>query len=142
MSPAKKSKVFFMFSTLILAALVLSACGGQTAATQVPTSAATVDPGSLPAGTPSFASDVLPILQNSCVNCHGGERTSKGLDLKSYDSLMAGSSNGAVVVAGDPANSKLLQLVLSGKMPKRGDALAASQSQIISDWIKAGAPNN
>jgi cytochrome c5 len=90
----------------------------------------------------SFSQDLLPIFKASCVKCHGGEKTSRGLDLKTYDSVLAGSNRGAVVIPGNAADSKLAQLVLNGKMPKRGSKLSPEQVQMIVDWINAGAKNN
>jgi hypothetical protein len=90
----------------------------------------------------SFANDVKPILADSCVRCHGGGRTEKGLKLDSYANLMAGSENGPVIVAGDPANSLLVQLITDGKMPKRGGPLSAEKIQIITEWVKQGAKDN
>lgn len=118
---------------LAAAALSLAACGGPA-------------PVALPAHTPSasvsYAKDVLPILQTSCVSCHGGEKTSKGLDVKSYASLMTGSQNGAVIVPGDASKSTLVQMLQAGKMPKRGSPLAADQILLLMDWVNAGAKNN
>lgn len=94
------------------------------------------------AATVSFANDVLPILQNRCFNCHGGEQTKEGLNLGSYATLMAGSENGPVIVPGDAANSLFAQQLLNGKMPKKGPKLTPAQIQIIIDWINAGALNN
>jgi mono/diheme cytochrome c family protein len=125
------SFILFICAGLFL----LAGCGGQPSA-----------PVQLPPHTPSatvrFSKDVLPIFQEKCINCHGGEKTSKGLDLKTYASLMAGSQNGAMIVPSDPTNSKLLQSVLSGKMPKRGPALPSEQIQLLMDWVSAGAKNN
>lgn len=84
----------------------------------------------------------MPILQNQCVKCHGGEKTEKGLDMTTYNALMAGSQRGAVVVPGDAANSSFVHLVLNGNMPKRGQKLSAAQAQILQDWVNAGALNN
>jgi uncharacterized membrane protein len=116
----------------------------QTASTVAPTLqpvatlAATAD-----SGKPvSFSKDILPILETACVSCHGGEKTSKGLDLKSYASLMTGSQNGAVILAGNATGSKLVSMVQSGKMPKRGTKLTAEEIQLLLDWVNAGATNN
>ena len=145
------------FVILVLLAGLLSACGTQS--TQAPASSPTQAPASTStntAGAPtdapttasaattgiSFANDVLPILQSRCVNCHGGNQTQKGLALKSYDSVMAGSENGAVVIPGDANNSLLVQMIQNGKMPKRGPKLTPSQLQVIVDWINQGALNN
>jgi mono/diheme cytochrome c family protein len=84
----------------------------------------------------------MPIFAGSCNDCHGGKQTKAGLDVTAYDSLMAGSFDGVVIVAGNSAESLLVQMVTKGKMPKRGPKLTAGQIQIISDWIDAGALNN
>jgi len=110
----------------------------SSSATSAP--AATEPPAA--SGAISFTADILPIFQSRCINCHGGDRTEKGLDLKSYTSLMNGSERGPVVVAGDAANSSLVNLVSSGKMPKRGPKLTPEQVQLIVDWINQGALNN
>ncbi len=90
----------------------------------------------------SFASDVMPIFESGCVNCHGGEQVKEGLNMKTYEGLMAGSFNGAVIEPGNATNSFLVVQVVNGEMPKRGPKLTPEQIQIISDWINAGALNN
>lgn len=82
------------------------------------------------------------MLTNSCLNCHGGNKTEEGLSFKTYESLMAGSQNGVVVVAGDAANSFMVESIASGDMPKRGTKWTAEQLQILVDWINQGALNN
>jgi len=161
----KKQLIF----SLTLLTLVLAACGGQSTPTPPeaaePTQAAaqpTIVPTSTVAATEaapatdtvvpatevsttagvSFANDVLPILTSSCADCHGGNQTKAGLDLTKYESLMAGSFDGTVITTGNAAESLLIQMSSSGKMPKRGSKLTADQIQIISDWINAGALNN
>jgi len=129
-----KLKVFGILSVILVAILLLSACGAQP--TTPPTSAANAT------GEYSFAKDVLPILQSRCQNCHGNGRTQAGLNLTSYASLMAGSQNGAVVVVGDASSSKLIQLVNQGKMPKSGGKLLPDQLMILINWVQAGAKNN
>jgi hypothetical protein len=90
----------------------------------------------------SFSGDVLPIFQRRCVKCHGGERTEEGLILISYSDVMAGSWNGPVIEPGSPADSFLVEQIVSGKMPKRGPRLLPSEIQAISDWIDSGALDN
>lgn len=93
-------------------------------------------------GEVSFSKDILPVLQSRCINCHGGQRTSEGLDLKTYESLMAGSQNGSVVTPGDAASSLFVTLAAEGKMPKRGPKLTPAEIKLLTDWVNAGAPNN
>jgi mono/diheme cytochrome c family protein len=90
----------------------------------------------------SFAQDVLPIFERSCVKCHGGEKTEEGLVLKTYADVIAGSNNGTVIEPGDAEGSYLVQQVVRGKMPKEGPRLSPEEIQTISDWITAGAPDN
>ncbi len=129
--------VYAKIAALILMVGLLAACASQAAGT--PASAAQPVAQNTNA---SFAKDVLPILQSRCVNCHGGERTSKGLSMKTYTDLMAGSDNGPVVTAGDATNSTLVQMIASQKMPKSGPKLTPPQVQVITDWINQGAKDN
>ena len=92
--------------------------------------------------TVSFANDILPIIESRCINCHGGQRTEKELDMKTFDSLMAGSENGPVLTPGDAAHSKFVELVATQKMPKRGPKLTPPQVQLFTDWVNQGALNN
>jgi len=104
------------------------------------------DPVAQPTETPipgiSFATDVLPIMKSRCINCHGGQETEEGLDLTSYEALMAGSENGPVISPGDANNSPLGQALIEREMPKRGPKLKPEQAQLIIDWINAGALDN
>lgn len=93
-------------------------------------------------GGVSFAKDVMPIFQNYCLRCHGQEDVKEGLDMTTYDGLMAGSFNGSVVEPGDANNSYLVQLIAEGKMPKRGQRPSQQELQTIIDWIDQGALNN
>jgi len=143
---------------LTFLALIITACGGQptqtlpgsaasTQLTPIPTSANTTTNTASSAAQASgvgvsFAKDVMPIFQNNCINCHGGEQMKAGLDLSTYAGLEAGSFNGPVIVVGNSTGSFLVQQVVNGKMPKRGSKLTAEQIQVISNWIDAGALNN
>ncbi len=90
----------------------------------------------------SYSEDARPILESRCGKCHMGEFTSKNLNMETYESLMTGSQNGPVIVAGNAKESLLAQKILKGEMPKRGPKLTPEQVQIIIDWINAGAQNN
>ncbi|HVN15988.1 MAG TPA: c-type cytochrome domain-containing protein [Anaerolineales bacterium] len=142
--------------TLLLLGIGLIACGTQVQAT--PTSApptAVQAPAATKAATPtaaklalvvasnvSFSKNILPLFQNYCVNCHGGQRTENGLNLSTYEGVMVGGKGGAVVHAGNANGSQLVQMILQGKMPKRGTKPTSDQVQLIEDWINQGAVNN
>src|SRR5215207_295276 len=107
--------------------------------------AATEAPATQPAAqgaTVSFANDILPLIESRCINCHGGDRTEEGLVLRSHPEILAGSDNGPVVVPSDAANSLLVELVATQKMPKRGPKLTPPQVQLITDWVNQGALDN
>ncbi len=91
-------------------------------------------------GSPSFASDVLPILQTECSLCHG---TLGGWDASSFDSVMNSGDNAPVIIAGDVEHSLLAQKLQgtqqTGSLMPPSGALPADQIQIILDWIAAGA---
>ncbi len=148
---------------VVLLAAVLAACGGQTppatqpAATEEPTPRVTQLPATdkpatqpaeattpEPAGSDevSFSADVLPIFEARCIRCHGTSRQNGGLMLNSYAAVLAGGTDGAVVIPGDAAGSTLVRLITEGEMPKNSSPLSAEQITLISDWINAGALDN
>lgn len=110
--------------------------------TATPTEAPTETPPAEPAMV-SFDADVKPVLQSRCFICHGGSRgTEEGLNLGSYDSVIAGSDNGLVITPGDAEGSLLIDLITKNEMPKRGPKLTPPQVQLITDWVNQGALNN
>lgn len=87
----------------------------------------------------SFKDAVQPIFAARCVACHGG---TNGLFLDTYENVLKGSVNGAVVIPSDVYNSRLAYYVYSGYMPFRSTPLTSTEIQTILDWIALGAPNN
>jgi mono/diheme cytochrome c family protein len=90
----------------------------------------------------SFSNEVLPIFEQRCVKCHGGEDTEEGLELTSYQETMAGSWNGPVIEPGNVAESYLVDQIESGDMPKNEPRLLPAEIRIIRAWVEAGAPDN
>lgn len=82
------------------------------------------------------------MLTTRCQRCHGGDRTEAGLNLLSYQGVMAGSQNGPVVIPGSSATSPLVELIVSGKMPKRAPRLPETEIEIIRTWVDVGALDN
>jgi mono/diheme cytochrome c family protein len=78
-----------------------------------------------------------PLLQSRCGACHG-ETATKGLNLTTYATAMAGGDDGPVIVPGDPQASLLLQKQ-SGEQPHFGQ-LSPEDLERVSRWIEAGAP--
>jgi uncharacterized membrane protein len=140
----KTNKLYLVLGLTLLIVTVLSACGTQATQTIPDTAPAPSNAIASPANSApvSFAKNVLPIFESRCVKCHGGEQTRKNLNLKTYASVMTGSSNGVVITPSDAANSLLAKQIISGKMPKNGSKLTPAEIQLIVDWINAGAQNN
>ena len=93
--------------------------------------------------SPSFNTDILPILTERCAiaECHVVEGP-HDIDLRTYDTLMKGGDEGAIVIAGDARESEIVEEIADGKMPPEGPPLDAAQIQLIIDWINEGAKNN
>ena len=92
-------------------------------------------------GQVDYQTQIQTIFNNNCTSCHiNGGAYQAGLDLSSYDSLMAGSNNGAVVVPGVHVNSLLWQKVNSGEMPPQNNPdLTSDEVDLIAQWIDEGA---
>lgn len=87
---------------------------------------------------PTYEVSIGPILQARCGTCHGGSSPVAGLDLTTYTSAMQGSTNGPIIVSGEPQNS-LLVTKQSGDQPHFGQ-LNPDELQFVIDWIQNGAP--
>jgi WD40 repeat protein len=92
--------------------------------------------------SPSFSSQVAPILQKNCLACHSSSAKLGDLVMESYDLLMKGGKDGNVIVPGKADESRMV-LMLEGKlqprMPFNADPLPASDIDIIKAWIDSGA---
>ena len=98
----------------------------------------------------SFTSDIKPIIDKYCTECHlpgGTGAEASGFITQSYETLMKGTKFGPVVVAGDPLSSSFYRLVAgkvdpSIRMPHGKEALSDAEILNIEHWISQGAENN
>jgi uncharacterized membrane protein len=90
----------------------------------------------------SFAEQVMPIFEARCVECHSATDAELGLNLTTYEGVMAGSDYGTVIEPGNPEGSLLIDMVASGDMPEEGDPMPAEELDLIRTWIQEGAENN
>src|SRR4051795_13196184 len=79
-----------------------------------------------------FAAQVKPILQRSCLGCHGPEKRRGGLRLDRKDLALAGGDSGEpAIVPGNAPSGGLLDRIASDKegyrMPPRGERLSADE---------------
>ncbi|WP_238474199.1 c-type cytochrome domain-containing protein [Pseudomonas cavernicola] len=89
--------------------------------------------------------DLAALVQTRCVLCHSGPAAPLGLKLDSLDNLLAGSQNGPVVKAGNPAESELIRR-LKGlslpRMPMTGPPFLTEQEiDLFERWVAAGLPH-
>ncbi len=87
-------------------------------------------------GSPTYESYVGPLLTAKCSGCHGDLATA-GLNMLTYAGLMKGGEDGVVIVPGNSAGSKLVQVQSAGNHFAN---LTAEELAAIKHWIDAGAP--
>lgn len=108
-----KNKIKFL---IVLLGVLFSSCLSHVE------NAAVVDP----CATITFTLNVKPIIDNSCVQCHGNNGSYP--NLTSYSNI---STNASIVK----------DAVVNLRMPK-GGALTTTEISAISCWVDAGALNN
>lgn len=96
------------------------------------------------ADKPDYVTHIKPLLQRSCLKCHGAEKRKGGLRLDEKRFAMKGGESGVSIVAGDPAKSLLYSMsALSADdedvMPEKGKLLALSELETLKRWIEQGA---
>lgn len=92
--------------------------------------------------TVSFARDIAPVLAASCNGCHGTERPRENFSVNTFERLLAGGDQGAVIVPGKP-NDSLLVKKLEGtgggaRMPQNQSPLATDVIAKVRKWIEEG----
>jgi Protein of unknown function (DUF1553)/Protein of unknown function (DUF1549)/Planctomycete cytochrome C/PA14 domain len=90
-----------------------------------------------------YESQVKPILDESCLKCHGGEKTKADLKVTSRGALLRGGETGPAVVLDKPDTSLLLKMVNYAdddhQMPPK-QKLPPEKIAIITEWVKKGLP--
>lgn len=90
----------------------------------------------------SFETQIAPIINERCVNCHGAQRASSNLKLHTFADMKKGGRNGILLIPGNPNNSLIIRkLIATGnqRMPRNGAPLGRDQIQLIARWIVEGA---
>src|SRR5262245_31994629 len=90
-----------------------------------------------------FVKDIKPILEQSCLSCHGPEKTKGGLRLDTKEGLLKGSKRDKVVKAGNADESRLYEVITLPKndpahMPSEAESLPKAQIDKLHDWINEG----
>ena len=98
------------------------------------------------AGKVDFVSEVKPVLELHCLECHNRKYAAKmgGLSLESRRMAMTTGRHAPVIVPGDARGSLLyknlrLSHATPTAMPPKPDKLRRGEKQIIARWIRQGA---
>ena len=94
----------------------------------------------------NYDAHIAGMLKSKCGVCHGDGKQEVGLSLASYAGVLKGSGSGSIVLAGQPNQSKLIEVVSSEdtsiRMPPNGDPLTKEQIAVIETWIAKGLLEN
>ena len=91
-----------------------------------------------------FVKQIKPLLERSCMKCHGAIKPKGKLRLDTRELTFKGGRSGEVIVPGDPDDSLLYELITlpaddDDVMPAEGKPLTKAETDLIRDWIKEGA---
>jgi hypothetical protein len=112
-------------------ALILAGAGGLARAGDVP--------------TVSFSRDVLPILSENCLLCHGPDSKARKADLRLDQQASALRTKDPIIVPGKSGDSELIRRVESDDAeevmppPKSGHKLRPQQKETLRRWVDQGA---
>ena len=87
-------------------------------------------------GKPTFVTNIEPIFAARCTMCHSSASALANLDLSTYNGVIIGGVNGVVIVLGDSAGSKLIQV----QSAQHKANLSAEELALVKQWIDANAP--
>ncbi len=122
--------------TLLRLQTVLFVVGALSSGLALPRHAAAAEPA-------DFVTDIRPILESRCYECHAAETREAGLRLDRKVPALAGGDTGQVILPADAAGSPIIQRVTSDDpetvMPPDGEPLTADEIAQLKSWIGAGA---
>lgn len=106
-----------------------------------PQGAKKLDPNTASASDTPTWQQVSAIFMGNCAGCHGARTARGGLNLTTYESVMAGSRSGKVIVPGDVNGSRIIQYLYGRGRPQMppGGKMPDSVISKIEKWIAAGA---
>ena len=135
-----KSRAPFSLTGIFLATLVFSST--------LPLFAAEVDTSKLPPPAEvkiDFARDIQPILDTSCIRCHGPEKPKSRFRLDNREAALKGGEHGVDIIPGSSAGSPLIHFVaglvpdMQMPPPGKGEPLTTNQIALLRAWIDQGA---
>ncbi len=133
-----------VFAALALVGTASLLCAAMPHALDTPPAVAQAS--TVPAGTvQQYQHDVLPVLQENCLRCHGGMNRRGGYNMSTRASALAGGHHGVAIVPGKPDESLLIKLIGPGPypndikpMPLKGK-LTDADIATLRQWVAGGA---
>ncbi|WP_206512972.1 DUF1549 domain-containing protein [Larkinella soli] len=88
---------------------------------------------------------VRSIMAHNCYNCHSASKTKGELRLDKKELIFKGGKHGPIIVAGNPDKSELIRRITlpaghKEAMPTKGKRLNEKEIELLTFWIKQGAP--
>lgn len=98
-----------------------------------------------PASHPiQFATEIKPILEASCIKCHGKGRDKGDFKIDTRETILNGGESGPAVVPGKSGESYFIELVAGvdpdNVMPRKGKKLSETEIGLLRAWIDQGLP--
>jgi hypothetical protein len=95
-------------------------------------------------GVINFEDEVLPILEDYCIDCHGPDKQKSGFRVDRRANLLKGGDTGmAAILPGKPEKSYMIEVLKSNdpeiNMPPKGGPLFEDEIEILEKWISEGA---
>jgi len=128
--------------------VIIAALGVSSAVLAADVDTSKLPPASAKTGV-TYATDIKPILDASCIKCHGAQKPKGKLRLDSLEGILKGSQDGKVIETGNSAKSMLVLNVAhlgdeDDFMPppknKMGlKQLTPEQVGLIRAWVDQGA---
>lgn len=92
----------------------------------------------------SFAKEIKPLFEASCIQCHAKGKDKGGFSLETREGFFKGGDTGPAAVPGKSGESYVVKLVAGvdpdEQMPKKGKKWTAQQVGLLRAWIDQGAP--
>ena len=93
---------------------------------------------------PQYERDIAPLFNRYCASCHNPEDREGGLAIDTFSNLAAGGDSGPAVLPSDVDGSHLWRLINGIEEPvmppEDMKGPSPQELEVISEWIKAGAP--
>src|SRR3954469_10149521 len=100
-------KLFISCAAVTIAAAIFTAQSAEKEKKATKLDESKLPPASTKQGV-TYAADIKPIFDKSCINCHGAEKQKGKLRLDTREAALKGGQDGAVIEPGNSAGSMLI----------------------------------